>query len=298
MIVTICLHPAIDRTLELSDSLEVGVVNRTARVHERAGGKAINVAAVLSTLGAECLAITVRAGHNGHKLEALLDHQGIKHKTLEVDGETRECQAIIAGDHPTEINESGPSLQARDLIELERLIPRETSWVIVSGSLPPGIALNDFSAWLRHLRARFQVAVDTSGSALRVALEVGVKLIKPNTAELEQLGLTASEIFEKYGVNVLHSRGSDGLEYVGSEGQHQQDAARIHLINPVGAGDATLAGFVFALEQHQSVGEALKMACACGAAACLEPVAGMISMNNLQRLLEPDSLKSVGGVHA
>jgi tagatose 6-phosphate kinase len=293
VIVTICLHPAIDRTLELGNSLEVGGVNRTTRVHERAGGKAINVAAVLTTLGAECLAITVRAGFNGAKLEALLDRQGIKHKTLEVVGETRECQAIISGVHPTEINESGPSLQARDLIELERLIPRETTWVVVSGSLPPGITLNDFSAWLRHLQARFQVAVDTSGSALRVALEVCVSLIKPNTSELEQLGMTAKEIFEKHGVSVLHSRGELGLEYVGPEGHHQQLATRINLINPVGAGDATLAGFVFALEKKQSLQEALQMATACGAAACLEPVAGVISRSKVE-----DMLESSRGVHA
>jgi tagatose 6-phosphate kinase len=293
VIACICLHPAIDRTLELANSLEAGGVNRTARVHERAGGKAINVAGVLSILGAECLAITVRAGFNGQKLEALLQRQGIKHATLEVQGETRECQAIISGAHPTEVNESGPSLTARDLMELERLIPRETTWVIVSGSLPPGIALNDFSAWLRHLQARFQVAVDTSGSALRVALEVGVKLIKPNTSELEQLGLSTSEIYEKYGVNVLHSRGAHGLEYVGAQGQFSQDAARIRLVNPVGAGDATLAGFVFALERGQSIQDALQMAVACGAAACLEPVAGVISRTKMQQLLE-----SSGGIHA
>ncbi len=293
MIVTICLHPAIDRTLELGNLLEAGGLNRTTRVHERAGGKAINVAAVLTTLGAECLAITVRAGFNGVKLEALLDRQGIKHKTLEVNGETRECQALISGDHPTEINESGPSLHARDLIELERLIPRETTWVIVSGSLPPGIALNDFSAWLRHLQARFQVAVDTSGVALRAALEVGVSLIKPNTLELEQLGMSATEILEKFGVNILHSRGADGLEYVGSQGHFSQAAAKINVITPVGAGDATLAGFVFALEQQQSHQDALKMACACGAAACLEPVAGMISRSKVENLLE-----SSRGVHA
>jgi tagatose 6-phosphate kinase len=293
VIVTICLHPAIDRTLELSDSLEAGGVNRTTRVHERAGGKAINVAAVLTTLGVECLAITVRAGFNGAKLEALLDRQGIRHKTLEVNGETRECQAIISGDHPTEINESGPSLHARDLLELERLIPRETTWVIVSGSLPPGIALNDFLAWLRHLQGRFQVAVDTSGLALRAALEVGVSLIKPNSSELEHLGMTAPELFEKYGVSVLHSRGELGLEYVGPEGHHHQHAARINVINPVGAGDATLAGFVLALEKKQSIQDALKMACVCGAAACLEPVAGVISRSKVE-----DMLESSRGVHA
>jgi tagatose 6-phosphate kinase len=293
VIACICLHPAIDRTLELTDSLEVGGVNRTVQVHERAGGKALNVAGVLTTLGTDCLAITVRAGFNGHKLEALLQRQGIKHATLEVDGETRECQAIISGDHPTEINESGPSLHARDLLELERLIPRETSWVIVSGSLPPGIALSDFSAWLRHLQARFQVSVDTSGAALRVALEVGVSLIKPNTSELEQLGMTANEVFEKYGVSVLHSRGELGLEYVGPEGKFQQQVFKIHVVNPVGAGDATLAGFVSKLEQNQSISHALEMAVACGSAACLEPVAGVISRSKVE-----DLLVSSRGVHA
>jgi 1-phosphofructokinase family hexose kinase len=293
VIACICLHPAIDRTLELTELLEAESVNRTVRVHERAGGKAINVAGVLNALGAECVAITVRAGFNGAKLEALLMAQKINHKTLEVAGETRECQALISGEHPTEINESGPSLTARDLLELERLIPRETSWVIVSGSLPPGITSTIFSAWLQNLRARFQVAVDTSGAALWASLEVGVNLIKPNTQELEQLGLSATEIFEKYGVSVLHSRGADGLEYVGSQGHFSQAAEKINVINPVGAGDATLAGFIFALEQHQSIQEALKMACACGAAACLEPVAGVISQDRIQEFLEP-----VGAVHA
>ena len=298
MIACICLHPAIDRTLELSDSLEVGGVNRTIRVYERAGGKAINVAGVLSVLGAECVAITVRAGFNGAKLEGLLNAQKINHKTLAVAGETRECQAIISGEHPTEINESGPSLTARDLLELERLIPHEVTWVIVSGSLPPGITTTVFSAWLQNLRAKYQVAVDTSGPALRAALEMGVDLVKPNTQELEQLGLGASEIFEQFGVNVLHSRGSDGLEYVGSQGRFSQAAAKIAVVNPVGAGDATLAGFIFALEQHQSVQVALKTACACGAAACLEPVAGVISMGNVRKFLEPANPQSVGVVHA
>jgi 1-phosphofructokinase len=178
------------------------------------------------------------------------------------------------------------------------LIPRETTWVIVSGSLPPGIALSDFSAWLRHLRARFQVAVDTSGAALRTALEAGVTLIKPNTQELEQLGLSATEILEKFGVNVLHSQGAGGLEYFGSQGSFSQAAEKINVVNPVGAGDATLAGFIHALKQNQSIQDALQMATACGAAACLEPVAGVISKDRVQQFLEPARLQPAGVVHA
>jgi fructose-1-phosphate kinase PfkB-like protein len=133
---------------------------------------------------------------------------------------------------------------------------------------------------------------------LRAALEVGVKLIKPNTQELKQLGLSATELFDKFGVSILHSRGMDGLEYVGSQGQFSQAAEKINVINPVGAGDATLAGFIFALEQNQSIQEALQMACACGAAACLEPVAGVISKDRVQKMLEPANFQSAGAVHA
>lgn len=294
MIATICLHPAIDRTLELSTPLEPGRLHRVSRVWERAGGKGVNVASVLSGLGAPTLAVLPVAGLNGARLEALLERQGIPHRALRVSGESRETQTIVdGGPHPTEVYESGPGLSSADLERFETLMPAEISWVIVSGSLPPGLEVSAFGAWLGQLSQRYRVAVDTSGAALRAALTAGVHLVKPNASELEGLGLTVREVFERFGVRVLYSLGADGLEYVGPEGQFAQAAIPVSVVNPVGAGDAALAGFVFAQTRGETIQHALQHAAACGAAACLEPVAGIVDPEKLAALLEPG-----GGVHA
>jgi 1-phosphofructokinase family hexose kinase len=285
MIAVICLHPAIDRTLELALPLEVGGLNRAVKVFERPGGKGVNVVSVLGTLGAEACVILPVAGTNGLKLEYLLQKQNISSFVLSVSGETRECQAIVDGAQVTEINESGPSLEHTNLGKLEALIPDETRSVVLSGSLPPGLDALEFGAFLKRLSSQYRVVVDTSGAALKAALENGAYLIKPNRQELEQLGLTPKEIFEQFGTRVLHSKGADGLEYVGEAGSFFQTSSEIEVVNPVGAGDATLAGFLFKLEQNAPIKEALRFASTCGAAACLEPVAGVVKLENIETIL-------------
>jgi 1-phosphofructokinase family hexose kinase len=285
MIAVICLHPAIDRTLELGSSLAVGGLNRAVRVFERAGGKGVNVAAVLTSLGAETCAILPTAGSNGMKLEHLLQKQNISSFVLSVAGETRECQAILDGAETTEINESGPNLKQDDLLKLEALIPSSARFVVLSGSLPPGLDVLGFGAFIKRLSALYKVIVDTSGAALKVALENGAYLIKPNETELEQLALTPKEIFQKFGTRVLHSKGEHGLEYVGDEGAFLQTSSKIEVVNPVGAGDAMLAGFLFGLEGGRSIQDSLRFASACGAAACLELTAGVVKLENIETLL-------------
>jgi 1-phosphofructokinase family hexose kinase len=285
MIAVICLHPAIDRTLELSSRLTLGGLNRAARVFERAGGKGVNVAAVLTSLGAEACVILPIAGNNGLKLGDLLQKQNISSFKFIVPGETRECQAILDGTEPTEINESGPSLKPGDLLELEELIPTSARFVVLSGSLPPGLGLLEFGDFVKRLGTRYRLVVDTSGAALKVALENNGYLVKPNETELKQLALSPKDIFEKFGTRVLHSKGAKGLEYIGAEGQFVQASSKIEVLNSVGAGDATLAGFLFSLECRKSIQDSLRFANACGAAACLELTAGVVKLENIEGFL-------------
>jgi 1-phosphofructokinase family hexose kinase len=285
MIAVICLHPAIDRTLELASLLEVGGLNRAARVFERPGGKGVNLASVLTSLGTEACVILPVAGSNGLKLECLLQKQNISIFKLTVSGETRECQAIVDGEKTTEINESGPNLEPNDLLKLEALIPSSARFVVLSGSLPSGLDPLEFGAFVKRLTARHKLVVDTSGAALKVALENNAYLIKPNETELEQLALTPKEIFERFGTRVLHSKGAKGLDYVGAEGRFSQTSNKIKVVNAVGAGDAALAGFLFSLERARSIQDSLRFASACGSAACLELTAGVVNLEKIESFL-------------
>ena len=65
-------------------------------------------------------------------------------------------------------------------------------FVVASGSVPPGVPV-DFFARVARMSKRLgaQSLIDTSGPALKAALEEGVTLIKPNLVELSDLvGMT------------------------------------------------------------------------------------------------------------
>ena len=286
MIVTLTLNPAIDRTLWLTSALQRQGLHRTTRVEEVPGGKGINVAGTLLDLGQEVLALTFRAGLNGERLARLLERRRIPHQLVEVDGETRECQTLIDPSGAlTEVYERGSAIGPADLYRLSTLIPQACDlWISVSGSLPPGLSLADFSEWLVGLKSLGHLAVDTSGPALGTAIEARPYLVKPNQDELVATGLSAQQIWQQHGVGVLLSRGADGLEYHGPQGSYIQDAASIKPVNAVGAGDATLAGFLMAQAQRLPIVEALALAAACGAANAEEAGAGSVQPARVEQL--------------
>ena len=216
------------------------------------------MAGVLRSLGQAPLVVSVRAGYNGVRLAGLLEAQGLEHRLLEVEGETRECHTLLGDPHPTEFNEAGPALEAADPERLTALIPKQAGWIVVSGSLAPGIAAEDFGHWLSRLKTRARLVVDTSGPALLAALKAGVYLVKPNQAELDAIGLAAEQAFGRYGVGILLSQGAKGVGYLGPEGHYQQSAFQVEALNPVGAGDALLAGFIHATTMGLAIPQALR----------------------------------------
>jgi 6-phosphofructokinase 2 len=66
-------------------------------------------------------------------------------------------------------------------------------FVVASGSLPPGVPEDFFGRVARIAKTMAaQVIVDSSGPALKAALNEGVYLIKPNLRELWELTSTTS----------------------------------------------------------------------------------------------------------
>jgi tagatose 6-phosphate kinase len=100
--------------------------------------------------------------------------------------------------------------------------------VVISGSLPPGIAPEFYGKLVERARDRGVFTVlDTSGAALKAALGAGPDLVKPNRDELAGfLGssdvtdpLAAARAMMAAGARaVAVSLGKDGLVYIGPEG--------------------------------------------------------------------------------
>lgn len=123
---------------------------------------------------------------------------------MPIAGPVRTNLAITESDGTTtKLNERGAVVDADALEALTRCVlakAQDASWVVLSGSLPPGLPL-DWYAQVVSLLAPLdcRVAVDTSEAplaALAAAFEVAAPdLIKPNAEELADLaGVPAADL--------------------------------------------------------------------------------------------------------
>ena len=263
-------NPALDRILQLARPVQPGKMQRVQQVGEQAGGKGVNAARVLRALGAEVVCAAVLGGFNGQKFAALLEAEGLR-GLLEYtqQGETRECQIMTAPEgHPTEVNEPGLPYDAATTRRLLERVPAGKR--VISGSLAPGCTQEDFAALLREWQP---IAVDTSGAALETALKARVPLVKPNQDELAAVAgagdlAAAQRLYAQSGTRLLVTRGGAGAWLVGSE-VWEALPPTLEVTNPVGAGDSTLAGFLWAEAEGLPPKDAVRWAIASGSVCAM-----------------------------
>lgn len=261
-IVTITLNPAIDLTVFL-DRLAVGSVNRTTRHHRQTGGKGVNVSAMLGDYGISSTATGFLGKDNPRLFDALFAGRGIRDEFIRIPGETRTGIKIIDGQsrETTDINFPGlePGFAEVKAFEKKlRQLVKPDRWFVLAGSLPAGISLGFFEEILALLkRGGAKVAVDTSGEALRIAIDGGADLVKPNEHELaELLGrplpdfpsrvAAAAELHRKV-PHVVLSLGGEGAFFISPESSLMASAAPVKVVSTVGAGDSLLAGYLAGL---------------------------------------------------
>jgi 1-phosphofructokinase len=297
MIATVTLNPSLDRTIEL-DRLARGCVQRVTAARLDPGGKGVNVARALLANGVPARAVVPIAGVEGDQLVRLLEHEGVDVAVVPVSGHTRSNITIAETDGTvTKLNEPGAALGADDLEALAGKVLTATppgGWVVLCGSLPPGLPAEAYGTLTRRfVAAGLHVAVDTSGPAFRAAVAVGPDLVKPNADELaEAVGrplpsrsaviAAARELQDLGARTVLVSLGAAGailVDEVVVVGESTVDAPR----STVGAGDAFLAGFLAGLHLGASRRDAFAEALAWGAAAVRLPGSRMPGPSDIDR---------------
>lgn len=297
MIVTVTANPSLDRTVEV-DQLRRGEVLRATATHVHAGGKGVNVSRALVAHDLPTLAVLCTGGYAGVELVALLDDAGVPLAQVPVAGGVRTNLTVVEPDGVvTKLNEPGPGLTRAErdalLCAVADAIGSGTDWVAGCGSLPPGVPSDFYALLVDQAHAHgARAAVDTSGEALAACLAAGPDLVKPNAEELaECAGLPvrtladavhAAEILRDRGAKaVLASLGPDGAVLVDDHGAtHATARPAGPVLSTVGAGDATLAGFLAA----GGTGErALREAVAWGAAAVTLPGSRMPGPTDVDR---------------
>jgi 6-phosphofructokinase 2 len=302
-VITVTMNPAVDVAVEV-DRVRPNAKLRTGSPQRDPGGGGINVARVLTRLGVEAEAWFPAGGPAGERLKGLLEQEGVPHRGIPIQGDTRENVTVT---------EEGSGDQYRFVLPGPRLDEGEWSnileslsgmgppplWVVGSGSLPPGVP-DDFWGWVAEVAAErgIRVALDTSGDALAAALEVGVELLKPNARELGELaGRTleteedqeeaARAVVEGGGARLLVlSLGASGALGVGSDGFLERvPAPSVRPRSRVGAGDSMMAGLVAALAAGEDWSRALRTGVAAGAAAVATDGTGLARAGDVERLL-------------
>lgn len=300
MILCLCPSPAIDVTYEVG-ALEIGGTTRVRRVTRRPGGKAVNVARVLTALGDDAVVLAPVGGAAGEEFADRLSALGVPAETVHSGSPTRQTVTVVDASTGTASVLTEPAVVDRWDAVAERfeVLLADADAVVISGSLPLGASPDALSALVvTARRAELPVVADTSGAALAAVLPAGPTLIKPNAAELAELSggrevvAAARELADRHGVVVVASLGADGLIAVGAGRGWRARPARALAGNPTGAGDALVAGLVHGLASGLAWDDLLADAVALSAAAVVHPYAGGVDLDEVRRqrpgvLVEP-----------
>lgn len=302
MIVTVTPNPSIDRTVTLATPLTRGAVQRVDSVTNEPGGKGVNVARALTLAGVDAVALLPAAEHD--PLITALHTASVPFRCVPVTAAVRTNLAITEPDGTTtKINERGATMDAATLDKLTHSVvnaAEHTAWLVLSGSLPPGVP----DSWYAEVVAllapyRCKVAVDTSEgplAALAAAFDrAAPDLIKPNAEELAGLVGASAEALEAAAAvgnpepvvaaarllidrgvgTVLATLGAAGAVLVDDTGAWMATPPPIVPRSTVGAGDSSLAGYVRADVGGAEPPRRLRMAVAYGSAAASLPGSAM-----------------------
>ncbi len=294
MIVTLTANPSLDRTISLDAALTRGDVHRAVQVTVEPGGKGINVARVAHYAGHPTRAV-LPADPSDPILRGL-DDLRLPYRNVPLPQPVRTNLTLTEPDGTTtKINEPGPTVTpavAEALAQLLVLESERADWVVLSGSLPPGVPSDWYVELVRALRPwGCRIAVDTSDAPL-LALAAqfpgaAPDLIKPNSEELAQLTGTdaaaleasaragdvsasaaAAQSLVARGVGaVLVTLGAAGAVLATAEGAWRAVPPPITVRSTVGAGDSSVAGYVLGDTRGLPPAERLRLAVAYGSAA-------------------------------
>lgn len=281
MICTVTFNPSLDYVVRVDD-MRLGEINRTTYEQILPGGKGVNVSIVLGNLGHPSRALGFVAGFTGAELERLCVEAGVDCDFIHVSEGMTRINAKIKSAEETELNGQGPRIGEADVEELlarlDALGADDT--LVVSGSVPQTLPHDMYERIMARLEGRgVRVVVDAERDLLTRVLPYRPFLVKPNNHELgdifgvelstrDEVVPYARRMHEMGAANVLVSMAGEGGVLVDEAGEvFESPAARGTVVNSVGAGDSSVAGFLAGLMETGSYETAFRMALATGSAS-------------------------------
>ncbi len=268
----LCMSPAIDATVRLPHAPRgEGEIFKDVAEDENVGGKAVNVARWLAIRGAEVACGGLLGEDNDRPFVKELAKYAIEDRFVRVPGATRRNEMIVwpggsvklnraafpglgngtAGTGGTDVTARAIDALADDV--LSRLsgsskMSRADAVAVLSGSLPPAVPKDFYAKAVALLKSLgLTVVLDASGEAMKLALDAGPDLIKPNAEECEALvgfvpdtpeGFArATALLREKAAHVVISDGGSGAWFDGEF----VAAPKVDVTDTTAAGDTLLA---------------------------------------------------------
>ncbi len=192
MIITVTLNTAVDKTLAVPN-FRLGRRHRTVEQTTMPGGKGVNVARVLKTLGQPVIATGLAGGATGTRIVEQLTQVSVLSDFVRIREESRTNTAVIdpTTGEQTEINERGPAVSEAEVemfVDKLLYLAQGASLCVFAGSLPRQVDTDVYARLIPELRRLgVETVVDTDGDPLRRAVRAEPDVISPNVLEAEEL---------------------------------------------------------------------------------------------------------------
>jgi len=311
-IVSLTMNPAVDVSTS-ADRVEPGRKLRCRMGRRDAGGGGLNVGRVAHRLGADVTAVYPVGGIVGQLLQVLVDQEGLESITIPVLGQTREDFAVVDETSREQYRfvMPGPHLHGAEWMQCLKVfaeLDAKPDFVCASGSLPPGVPA-DFYARIAEIVDSWGVrlALDSSGQALRQAVDRPVWLLKPNLGELRELTGAPVDTEEAMIIacrglvargrvgHVALTLGAEGALLVSSTRVLRAKALPIQPQSTIGAGDSFLGAMVWALASGKPLDEAFRYGVAGGSAALLAHGTELCAAADTHRLVGEVVIEEIVG---
>jgi 1-phosphofructokinase family hexose kinase len=306
MIITVTPNAAVDKTLTVHN-FQTGFRHRASESLTLPGGKGVNIARALKSLGEPVVVTGLVGGRAGQLIVEGLQRENILNDFVHIGGESRTSTAVVDPTTmtQTEVVEYGPVVtepETEALLDKIEYLAKGSRFVVLAGSLPRKVSEDFYAAVLGRIRRhRCFVVLDSAGEPLRRGVRGRPNLVAPNLREAEDLvghefhdnqdlvdatgivcdmGARNAIIKTQFGCVARFQLGRKQRVF------HASIAPIEAVVSSVGSGDAFLAGFISARFRRLELADCLRVGLAAGAANTQRYGAGVLDAALASKLLE------------
>lgn len=303
--VVVSLNPCVDKTVWI-DKFVYGGTNRVKRAREDVAGKGTNVCVAFQSLEQPSLCVGFDYAGSKKTVAQRLAECGGACEMVTLPGSMRTNMKLFEEETGimSEVNEKGDPISAETLQELLDLYQKvlenldESSMVLLSGSIPPGVPADIYYQMIQMAKAHgIRALLDASGEPLLRGVEALPFAMKPNQDEIGQILGRKVETLEEAiegakeligrGVSICCvSLGAEGAVLVTKDHAYRAPALKVEVRGIQGAGDSLVAGMTMALMQGRSDWEALQYAMAAAGGSVKREGTLMCTKEDFELLLE------------